>query len=191
MRDEKGRWMSHTEISLGDKFFRWTVLEKAGVSGTIRSHATYLCLCVCGTKRIVEGYSLTSGNSKSCGCKAREESRERLRTKPYWALYKSLKSQAHEVSLTYEDFVQLTKTKKCVYCGVLIRWDEWTFNNRPKGGYNLDRKDNNKGYHKDNVVVCCGLCNWTKGDRFTYEEFLLIAKVIRRIRKMRRSDANN
>lgn len=30
------------------------------------------CTCACGTKRIVSIYSLRSGNTRSCGCLARE-----------------------------------------------------------------------------------------------------------------------
>ncbi len=190
MRDEKGRWVAHSEVSVGDKFSRWTVLEKAGMSGTLYSHASYLCLCECGTKRVVEGFSLTSGNSKSCGCFATDNARKRLRTKPYWALYKRLKDQVKitrkEVSITYDEFLEFTKITMCTYCGAPVIWSEWAYNNKNIGGYNLDRKDNSKGYHKDNVVVCCGDCNWTRGDRFTYEEFMLIARVIRHIYKLRR-----
>ena len=38
----------------------------------------------------------------------------------------------------------LTEEEKCHYCGAELR------------GYNLDRKDNTKGYSKENCVVCCG-----------------------------------
>ena len=59
----------------------------------------------------------------------------------------------------------------CHYCGGELY----------KSGVGLDRKDNVKGYEMSNVVPCCGRCNVTRGNRFTYEEMLLLAKVIREI----------
>jgi hypothetical protein len=49
-------------------------------------------------------------------------------------------------------------------------------------GYNLDRKDSSVGYVISNLVVCCKRCNLSKADRFTYEEWVEIGKVIRKMR---------
>jgi hypothetical protein len=65
----------------GQRFGRLTVLEakhKRGASGRTRIY--WLCQCTCGTKTIVEGDSLRSGNTKSCGC-WRRESVGRIATK--------------------------------------------------------------------------------------------------------------
>lgn len=51
---------------IGQKFGRWTVLEYKGVNK--HHNATWLCECVCGTKRTVRSGDLMSGRSKSCGC---------------------------------------------------------------------------------------------------------------------------
>jgi hypothetical protein len=40
--------------------------------------ARWLCVCDCGTKRIVRGSSLRSGNSTSCGCLTRENTTKAL-----------------------------------------------------------------------------------------------------------------
>lgn len=40
----------------------------------------YKCVCDCGTDRVLRRSSLTSGNSKSCGCLARELAAERCTT---------------------------------------------------------------------------------------------------------------
>lgn len=40
----------------------------------------------------------------------------------------------------------------------------------------LDRKDNEKGYVKDNIVLCCSRCNLIKSNFFNEEEMLLIGK---------------
>lgn len=49
---------------VGQKFGRVTVIMKA--PGT--THSMYHCRCDCGNAFIVRGSSLTSGNTKSCGC---------------------------------------------------------------------------------------------------------------------------
>lgn len=54
---------------IGQKFHRWTVLErdlekkKQGIKA-----AYWICQCNCGTIRSVEASSLRMGKSKSCGC---------------------------------------------------------------------------------------------------------------------------
>ena len=44
------------------------VPNEEGKSG----HVKYLCRCVCGNEVIVSANNLTSGNTKSCGCKKKE-----------------------------------------------------------------------------------------------------------------------
>lgn len=55
------------------RFGRWTVLEKAS---TEKTGVYWKCRCDCGVEKIIRGTSLTSGNSKSCGCYAVEKLRE-------------------------------------------------------------------------------------------------------------------
>jgi hypothetical protein len=60
---------------VGQSFGRWHVLEKAG-----RTHdgkTNWLCECTCGTRKTITTTSLKSGNSRSCGCLARELRAER------------------------------------------------------------------------------------------------------------------
>lgn len=84
---------------------------------------------------------------------------------PYKRLYTRLllgaKSKGREVTLTYEEFVQFTKIKNCEYCNALV---EWIPHGKKGIRYNLDRKNNNVGYTKENCVVCCADCNFFKAD---------------------------
>lgn len=59
----------------GQKFGRWTALcqVEKGMGG----EKCYLCRCQCGTEKILRRSSITSGNSKSCGCLARDIARKR------------------------------------------------------------------------------------------------------------------
>jgi hypothetical protein len=108
------------------------------------------------------------------------------RKRPYESIYHRLFNDHRKlgVSLTYEEFVEFTKIKKCHYCNQYIDWLEYA----TVGGkflstaYYLDRKDLIKGYSKDNCVVCCTDCNNLRGNRFSYEEFLLLSPVLEKIR---------
>lgn len=67
---------AHNALELtGQKFNRWTVLRRAG---TEDRKSTWLCKCDCGTVRVVKGYTLKHGYSKSCGCFERELHVKRL-----------------------------------------------------------------------------------------------------------------
>jgi hypothetical protein len=151
-----------------------TVLPGDSTVGT-RLH--YLCRC---------DSNLNRGQSKSCGC----SNSEARRTKPFWALFGKLKSQAqkmkHAMGLTFEQFLEFTKEKQCHYCKDSLIWKEFAKWKTNLGGYNLDRKDNSKGYSKENCVPCCGDCNKTRGDRYTYEKFMVLAPVLQHIKNARK-----
>lgn len=122
-------------------------------------------------------------HSGLCGsCNARvllPKALAKRRIRPKEALYNRLKDSAkirnHQAKiLSYEEFLEFTEINTCHYCNNKVLWNKACT-------YNLDRKDNNKDYEKENLVVCCGDCNYTKGNRFTYEEFMLISPVLKQI----------
>ena len=82
-----------------------------------------------------------------------------------------------EMSLSKQD-VKYFRLGDCHYCGVsnlfLKYYCEILAINTP--WMTLDRKDNSKGYTKDNVVSACFLCNKIKGSFFTYGDMLRIGK---------------
>ena len=190
---------------LTGEFSRWTIVKPVGVVKHNRG-TSYLCRCVCGNERVVEGYALTREESTSCGCYHVDSRRK----KPFEALYNRLVKTAaehkHCMQLSYEEFVKFSCEKTCHYCSGDVEWNAYTSLWEPKRlrrvkgneplprtkhtGYNLDRKNNLLGYSTDNCVVCCGSCNRTKGDRFTYEEFMRLSPVLRRIQIMRKQAAS-
>jgi len=60
---------------VGKKFDRWLVLEEMKIRKN--RAVAYLCRCNCGVIKIVSGLDLRDHTSKSCGCLARELSRQR------------------------------------------------------------------------------------------------------------------
>lgn len=147
----------------------------------ISNRPAWIVLCRCGKKKILTTYAV----KKVQGCKMCSYKGERpyRRKRPYEYMYNTFVNRAkYPVKITYEQYVNLTKQKKCNYCSSEIRWNEY----RTKGASsasNLDRKDNSRGYDIDNVVVCCGRCNYAKGSHFTYDEWKKIGKVIKGFKK--------
>lgn len=64
----------------GQKFGRWTVMYKTDKRTKSRL-VIWHCKCECGNEKDVDGYSLRSGQSKSCGCLSKEKAAERCREK--------------------------------------------------------------------------------------------------------------
>lgn len=63
--------MGEAKNLIGRKFGRLEVVGDAGIRG--RKHM-WFCLCECGAERRVQGGSLKSGETGSCGCLQRERS---------------------------------------------------------------------------------------------------------------------
>jgi hypothetical protein len=64
--------MKEKEIKAGLTFGWFTTLRYLG---TKKGRHVWLCECICGNKKPVSANSLTSGNTKSCGCLHREACR--------------------------------------------------------------------------------------------------------------------
>lgn len=160
----------------GSQSGKLTVLRKGGIKG---GQLQWWCKCECGTEKEIAGSSLRKGQ-KSCGCEKY--------IRPYESLYNYCIFHAHrehpelQHSLTYEEFLMFVSEKVCHYCGAPVTFVRRNINGSRAIRYNLDRKDNSLGYCHDNLVVCCKRCNYAKGNRFTYAEFVQIGNTIRGFR---------
>lgn len=80
------------------------------------------------------------------------------------AIISRAKKKDIECGLTIEDIKQLINGE-CAYCGSLERIE-------------IDRKDSNAGYTKDNVAPACHRCNTIKNNVVTYEEMQEISNLL-------------
>lgn len=104
-------------------------------------------------------------------------------------LKKTCERKNRECSITLEQFVDLIKIPECHYCEDDLIFNKHTRDDNGKPlsrASHLDRKDNNKGYSIDNVVLCCWECNRLKSNRFTYEEFIQFKPILVKIMKDRK-----
>lgn len=138
-------------------FNKLTVIERVekGTDGRKR----YLCRCECGSYTNVRGKDIKSGNTKSCGCIAKQRAEN---------LNKKYKNSGKRVEYTtWKNMVYRCYNNNSInyhsYGGrgikVCDRWLE-SFDNfyedmgkRPSSKHQLDRIDNNDNYRPDN-------CRW-------------------------------
>lgn len=135
-------------IHTGDKFERWTVIEK-------KDKSSIICRCDCGSEKAVYGWNLLSGKSKSCGCLSAELAKEREKT------HGKNKTKEHAIWVSMRNRCRGNGTNSFYYTerGITIdpRWDKFENFLEDMGecpdGLTLDRIDNRLGYSKEN-------CQW-------------------------------
>lgn len=143
----------------GQKFGRLTVIERLfeRKSCGYRS-ALWLCKCDCGKEvRTYAGY-LKSGNTKSCGCLHKEAvTKHGFRHLPEYNIWRGMLDRCYN-----------TETAAYPRYGGrgIAMYDEWKesfeafyrdMGPRPSTDHSIDRKDNDKGYSKDN-------CRWATSE---------------------------
>lgn len=148
--------MAAANISIGEKFTRWTVTSFPFKKGM---HKFVSCLCECGNERQVRVSKLRDGTSKSCGC-WRDDG---LRTHGHTS--NSIRRDSHEY------WIWNMVVQRCTNPNVknwndyggrgITVCDSWLmFENfyadmgkRPSKNHSLERINNNSGYCKEN-------CRW-------------------------------
>jgi hypothetical protein len=145
--------------------------------GSRHGRTLWKCKCDCGKTCYVIGSSLMKKNhTTSCGCFQKETMRTVNCLRPHEATYNKLiaNQRKYIVDLTFEEFLEFTNTSSCHYCTAPIVWQKYCATR-----YNLDRKDNTRGYSPENCVVCCLRCNRGKMDLFTYDEWWEMTRCFR------------
>lgn len=135
--------------------------------------------CECGHTFTCLTQDLKRSGGAGCRKCVYKGPRVSRRKRPYeWRYNAAVNRARHAFLLTYDEFVALTTTTECHYCGESIIWGP-TYGKKRPSGLNLDRKDNNLPYTQDNVVVACRRCNYGKNNFFTYDEWKQLGSLIR------------
>ena len=170
----------------GQRFGRLVAVEMCDERDTDGS-ILWKCKCDCGGRKTVPASRLKKGNTRSCGCLARENARrvgfnlsnppnksqKTLSEKGLDLMYGHYKSHSKKRGLKFElkksEFNDIT-LQNCVYCGkppskpIRHKGEIATLRS------GIDRKDSSLGYTLDNSAPCCTNCNFAKS-QLTIEEF--------------------
>lgn len=152
----------------------------------MHAHAIFRCKCKCGKYAEVLGYSLLSGNTKSCGCVSRKRGKhhplymgyEELHGRIWKSLIRGAESRNLEFNITIEEAWNkfLEQDRKCALTGLPISFSERT-NEQTKTTASLDRKDSTKGYTKENIQWVHKKINYLKMDS-SEEDFIALCKQV-------------
>jgi hypothetical protein len=134
------------------------------------TNAIWECACKCGKIVKIRGGSLTSGQTKSCGCYRDQVSKENNSLEFKKASFNNIfsrykreaKNRKFSWELSEEEFKKITSLN-CHYCGT--EPINCNSNEKLNGNYvynGIDRVDNKNGYFIGNVVPCCKICNRIK-----------------------------
>ena len=165
---------------IGEKYGRLTVLSLSHCDQ--RHRKWWLCLCECGSNTTLHTGNLRSGNTRSCGCLARDAKAARrisVHHSDITAVILGYKRHAlrrgHAWSLTRDEVERLIGLD-CFYCGSPPSNTKITKNTVEPLRYNgIDRLDNAAGYERANTVPCCRICNRAK-ETLPVDEFSVWAK---------------
>lgn len=165
------------------KFNRLKVLKKDDEIYP-NGDSKYICECDCGNIVKLRRYSITSGNTKSCGCFSTEEKKKR-----HWAGYKKLpktvfntieknaKIRNIEFLVTIEELGELFEKQgeRCAVTGEDIRFG---INTKSRRTASIDRIDNSKGYSIDNVRWVHVRVNQMKNDMTDKDLYFWCDKIL-------------
>lgn len=177
--------MSARKDLVGQVFGRWTVIRR-GESRFVKTqpYTYWLCKCQCGVEKEVITQRLIYGDSKSCGCYAREQTS--LRNTKEGSAFRIVRLQykrgAKKRNLDFclsDTQFRLLTTERCYYCGqapTAICTTKGAIKEEFKHS-GIDRLNPDIGYIMDNCVPCCSQCNYMKQD-FSEEEFISKCKEI-------------
>jgi len=161
---------------IGNRYGRLTVVKQAG--SDTHGHVKWLCQCDCGKEPVVRGSHLRNGTAQSCGCFQKDRVRELLSlprgeaafNATLYGIKQGAKRRGFAWDLTREQ-ARTLMGQNCHYCGTEPKQVRMRIYNTGVCLYNgLDRKDCSLGYTIDNVVPCCGPCNYAKRS-MNVEEF--------------------
>lgn len=132
------------------KFGRLVIIKR--MDNDKWGHHRWLCRCVCGKEKIINGGDLKSGNTKSCGClRIKHGHNNREKTSE---TYKSWQGMIQRCTNPKNKHYHCYGGRGIIICKRWLEFENFLedMGERPEG-YQIDRINNNRNYCKSN-------CRW-------------------------------
>ena len=152
---------AQTKPMIGQTFGRLLVIHQDGISGN--RQAKWLCRCVCGNEKTINGSSLRRGDIVSCGCFLQERRIKHGQTGTVmYKLWGNVKSRAKSLGVEFSlSLSDISIPQKCPALGINLRrlpLNGKVADNSPT----LDRIDPSAGYTPGNIAVISHRANSIK-----------------------------
>lgn len=150
---------AYNRLNLIDRKFGKLLIINKFRKNLKRNVIEWLCKCECGNEIYVNGSSLKSGHTKSCGCTQNLKGKYNHKyngyediSGSYWSDIKiraQSRNQEFSITIEYAWKIFLKQNQKCKYTGLLLTHTQKS--RKIRGTASLDRIDSSKGYIEGNV----------------------------------------
>ena len=147
-------------IDLTSKQFTRLIVVRR-VQNDNHGHSMWLCKCDCGKEKIISGYSITSGHTRSCGCFRSEKTTQRSTKHGHKAgnkvskIYMAWESMVQRCTNSNDKGYKNYGGRGIVVCVRWMKFDNFLIDigEPPTKHHSIDRIKNNGNYCKSN-------CRW-------------------------------